>query len=67
MRILVLTAFALGLAGALVAGAASATAQEADDTLDELSSAGIPLLNTSTVPVQRQVPRAWTPGSPSYG
>ncbi len=61
MRILVLTAFALGLAGALVVGAASATAQEADDTLDELSSAGIPLLNSPPAPAPQQVP----PGQPS--
>jgi len=60
MRILVLTAFALGLASALVVGAASATAQEADDTLDELSSAGIPLLNSPPAPVQQQVPPAQT-------
>ncbi|MBE7518379.1 MAG: hypothetical protein HS107_03950 [Thermoflexaceae bacterium] len=60
MRILILAALALGLAGGLVVGAASATAQEADDTLDELSSAGIPLLNSPTAPVQQQVP----PGQP---
>ncbi|MBE0608905.1 MAG: hypothetical protein IH609_05970 [Dehalococcoidia bacterium] len=60
MRILVLAAFALGLVGALVVGAASATAQEAEDTLDELSSAGIPLLNSPPVPVPQQVP----PGQP---
>ena len=58
MRILALTALALGLAAALVAGAASATAQEADDTLDELSSAGIPLLNTPPAPAPQQVPPA---------
>ncbi len=39
MRILALTVLALGLACALVVGTASATAQESDDTLDELSSA----------------------------
>lgn len=60
MRILALTALALGLAGALVVGAASANAQEPDDTLDELSSAGIPLLNSPPAPVQQQVP----PGQP---
>ncbi len=60
MRILVLAAFALGLAGALVVGAASATAQQAEDTLDELSSAGIPLLNSPPAPTQQQVP----PGQP---
>ncbi|MBE7518489.1 MAG: hypothetical protein HS107_04505 [Thermoflexaceae bacterium] len=60
MRILALTALALGLVGALVVGAASAAAQEADDTLDELSSAGIPLLNSPPAPVQQQVP----PGQP---
>ena len=60
MRILVRTVLVLGLAGALVVGAASATAQEADDTLDELSSAGIPLLNSPPAPVQQQVP----PGQP---
>jgi len=60
MRILVLTVFALGLACALSVGAASATAQEADDTLDELSSAGIPLLNSAPAPAQQQVP----PGQP---
>ncbi|MCC6961103.1 MAG: hypothetical protein IT301_14745 [Dehalococcoidia bacterium] len=36
MRILILAVLALGLAGALVVGAASATAQEADDTLGQL-------------------------------
>ncbi len=60
MRILALTVLTLGLAGALVVGATSATAQEADDTLDELSSAGIPLLNSPPAPVQQQVP----PGQP---
>lgn len=60
MRILALIAFALGLAGALVVGTASATAQEADDTLDELSSAGIPLLNSPPAPVQQQVPPGQT-------
>ncbi len=55
MRIFALAAFALGLAGALVVGAASATAQEADDTLDELSSAGIPLLNSPPAPTPQQV------------
>lgn len=60
MRILALAAFALGLVGALLVGAASATAQEADDTLDELSSAGIPLLHSPPAPVQQQVP----PGQP---
>ncbi len=60
MRILALTALALGLACALVVGAASATAQEADDTLDELSSAGIPLLNSPPAPAPQQVP----PGQP---
>lgn len=39
MRILIFAAFALGLAGVLVVGAASATAQKADDTLREPSSA----------------------------
>lgn len=63
MRFLVLAAFAVGLAGALVVGAASATAQEANDTLDELSSAGIPLLNSPPAPVQQQVP----PGQPGPG
>ncbi|MCA9831725.1 MAG: hypothetical protein KC495_14755 [Dehalococcoidia bacterium] len=60
MRILALAAFALGLAGALLVGAASATAQEADDTLDQLSSAGIPLLNSPPAPAAQQVP----PGQP---
>ena len=60
MRFLILTALAMGLVGALVVGAATATAQEADDTLDELSSAGIPLLNSPPAPVQQQVP----PGQP---
>jgi hypothetical protein len=60
MRFLILVALALGLAGALVVGATSAAAQEADDTLDELSSAGIPLLNSPPAPVQQQVP----PGQP---
>lgn len=60
MRILALTALALGLAGALVVGAASAAAQEPDDTLDELSSAGIPLLNSPPAPVQQQVPPGQT-------
>ena len=60
MRILVLTAFALGLAGALLVGAASATAQEADDTLDQLSSAGIPLLNSPPAPAAQQVPHRQT-------
>ncbi|MBE7520710.1 MAG: hypothetical protein HS107_15880 [Thermoflexaceae bacterium] len=60
MRILIFAALALGLLGALVVGAATATAQEADDTLDELSSAGIPLLNSPPAPVQQQVP----PGQP---
>ena len=60
MRILALTALALGLAGALAVGAASATAQVADDTRDQLSSAGIPLLNSPPAPVQQQVP----PGQP---
>lgn len=50
MRILTLAALALGLAGALVVGAASATAQEADDTLDELLSPGVPLLNSPLAP-----------------
>jgi hypothetical protein len=45
MRILALTALALGFACVLVVGAASATAQEAGGTLDELLSAGIPLIN----------------------
>ena len=36
MRIFALTVLVLGLAGVLVAGAASASAQEADETLDEL-------------------------------
>ncbi|MCL4239720.1 MAG: hypothetical protein KJ048_00055 [Dehalococcoidia bacterium] len=60
MRIFALTVLALGLAGALVVGAASASAQEADDTLDELSSAGIPLLNSPPAPTPQQVP----PGQP---
>ncbi len=60
MRILALTVLALGVAGALVVGATSATAQEADDTLDELSSAGIPLLNSPPAPAQQQAP----PGQP---
>ena len=60
MRFLILAALALGLAGALVVGAASATAQEADDTLDELSSAGIPLLNSPPAPAPQQV----SPGQP---
>ena len=60
MRIFALTVLVLGLAGVLVAGAASASAQEADETLDELSSAGIPLLNSAPAPVQQQVP----PGQP---
>jgi hypothetical protein len=60
MRILAFAAFALGLAGPLLVGTASATAQEADDTLDELSSAGIPLLNSPPAPVQQQLP----PGQP---
>jgi hypothetical protein len=60
MRILTLTVLALGLAGALVVGAASATAQEADDTLAELSSAGIPLLNSPPAPAPQQAP----PGQP---
>jgi len=62
MRILILAAFAVGLAGALVVGAASATAQEADETLDELSSAGIPLLNSPPAPTQQQVPPPGQPG-----
>lgn len=60
MRILLLTALALGFACALVVGATSATAQETDDTLDQLSSAGIPLLNSPPAPVQQQAP----PGQP---
>ena len=60
MRILTLTAFVLGLACALVVGATSAAAQEADDTLDGLSSAGIPLLNSPPAPAPQQVP----PGQP---
>ncbi len=36
MRFLILAAFALGVAGALVVGAASATAQEAGDALGDL-------------------------------
>ncbi|MCC6177199.1 MAG: hypothetical protein IT305_17980, partial [Chloroflexi bacterium] len=60
MRFLIFAALALGLFGALVVGVATATAQEADDTLDELSSAGIPLLNSPPAPVQQQVP----PGQP---
>jgi len=60
MRILIFAVLALGLLGALVVGAASALAQEPDDTLDELSSAGIPLLNSPPAPVQQQV----LPGQP---
>ncbi len=60
MRFLIFAALALGLFGALVVGVATATAQEADGTLDELSSAGIPLLNSPPAPVQQQVP----PGQP---
>ena len=56
MRILTLAALVVGLACALVVGAASATAQEADDTLDELSSAGIPLLNSPPAPAPQQIP-----------
>jgi hypothetical protein len=59
MRILTFAALTLGLAGALV-GAASATAQEADDTLDELSSAGIPLLNSPPAPTPQRVPPGQT-------
>ena len=50
MRILTLAALVVGLACALVVGAASATAQEADDTLDELLSPGVPLLNSPLAP-----------------
>lgn len=60
MRFLILAALALGLAGAIVVGAASASAQEPDDTLDQLSLAGIPLLNSPSAPAQQQVP----PGQP---
>ena len=60
MRILALIVLALGLACTLVVGAASAAAQEADDTLDELSSAGIPLLDSPPAPVQQQVPLGQT-------
>ncbi|NJD65675.1 MAG: hypothetical protein FIB00_10595 [Chloroflexi bacterium] len=60
MRILILAALALGLAGALVVGATSAIAQEADDSSSSVSSAGIPLLNSPPAPVQQQVP----PGQP---
>ncbi len=60
MRILTLTALVLGLTLALLAGTGSATAQEPDDTRDELSSAGIPLTSIPPAPVQQQVP----PGQP---
>ncbi|PWB43439.1 MAG: hypothetical protein C3F10_12215 [Dehalococcoidia bacterium] len=56
MRILTLTALVLGLSFALTFGVRSVAAQEADDTLDQLSSAGIPLLNTPAGPVQQHVP-----------
>ena len=58
MRILIIAALALGLAGAPLVGATSATAQEADDTLDELSSAGIPLLNSPAATVPQPAPPA---------
>ncbi len=60
MRILALAALALGLACALLVGATSATAQETDDTLDQLSSASIPLLNSPPTPAPQQGP----PGQP---
>lgn len=63
MRFCILAALALGLASALVFGAASATAQDADDTLGELSSAGIPLLNSPPAPsTQPQPPAQPAPG-----
>ncbi len=57
MRFCILAALAVGLAGALVFGTTSATAQEADGTQAELSSAGIPLLNS---PPASPIPPAQT-------
>jgi len=63
MRSLVLLGAVLVLLGAELFRANSASAQEADDTLDALSSAGIPLTTTPAGPLQQQVP----PGQPAPG
>ncbi|MCC6387457.1 MAG: hypothetical protein IT302_08750 [Dehalococcoidia bacterium] len=56
MRILTLAALTSGLTILLLGGAVVARAQEADDTLGELASAGIPLTTMPAGPVQQQVP-----------
>lgn len=65
MRFCILAALALGLASALVFGPAAATAQEADDTLSQLSSAGVPLLNSPpAASTQSQPPAEPGPDAP---
>src|SRR5690606_29654488 len=56
MRTLIVLAACCGLVGAMLLGTGVASAQEADDTLTELSSAGMPLANVPAGPVQQQVP-----------
>jgi len=65
MRFCILAVLALGLASTLLFGTIAATAQEADDTLGELSSAGIPLLNSPPAPsTQPQPPTQPGPEAP---
>ncbi|MCL4230920.1 MAG: hypothetical protein KJ053_05025 [Dehalococcoidia bacterium] len=65
MRFCILAALTLALAGALLVGTTSAIAQEADDTLDELSSAGIPLLNSPPAASTQPQPPAQPASDPA--
>jgi hypothetical protein len=63
MRSLVLFGVVLALLGATLFSANAAFAQEVDDALDALSSAGIPLTTIPAGPPQQQLP----PGQPAPG